>query len=474
MRAKLKGILAALIFLLFFFCGLGILYQIFSWKDTSGDYYSSINQMYSMKPDVVDVAFFGPSAYYSSLNPAVFWEGNGIASFNAAVSGQDRNASTYYLKELLKRQSPKVVVLSATYLYTDVYAVEGNLLRNTLSLRESLNSIRLIRDLSSKNAATRGELGWKDFVLRWPIVHGRYREIKEADFVPVQEYEDCLGFIYDERCCEMEYFIPSSFDVTEATPISSDNKLWLEELKALGDKEGFEVIVVSVPTELTKENRACLNGCFQYLDEVGIRWLDLNFHLEEMDFEVAYDMADPTHANTRGAEKISRYLSDYLLQTFSLPDRRNDEKYDRYERCLTTYRHKALETDVLPYADDEGLAWVIANQEGLVAAINLHPESEPNPAFQNLLLNAGVSAQAISAGGTWILKDGAVACTPSSKPIGYQVNAREYLHVSPTEAPGHDTVAVGKVTCVIPANQGCCVVTYDTVLEKLIDVREIK
>ena len=52
----------------------------------------------------------------------------------------------------------------------------------------------------------------------------------------------------------MEYFIPSSFDVTEATPISSDNKLWLEELKALGDKEGFEVIVVSVPTELTKEN----------------------------------------------------------------------------------------------------------------------------------------------------------------------------------------------------------------------------
>ena len=70
-RYKLLSIIA---FLILFFCGLSLLYRVFSWKDTSGDYFSSVNQFYSMNHNVVDVAFFGPSTTYSSINPAVLLE----------------------------------------------------------------------------------------------------------------------------------------------------------------------------------------------------------------------------------------------------------------------------------------------------------------------------------------------------------------------------------------------------------------
>ena len=473
MNSKIKKFFSAAVFLLVFLLGLSLLYRIFSWKDTSGDYYSSTSQLYSMKKNTVDVAFFGPSAYYASLNPAVFWESRGIASFNAAVSGQDRNASTYYVRELLKTQSPKVVVVSATYLYTDYYAVQGNLLRNTLSLKESKNSFDLIRDLVSKNKDVSGTNGIKDYLLRWPIVHSRYREIKKEDFTGVKENEDCLGYVYDYTANVLEAFGPDSFDTAQLTPISDGTRQWLEELKALGDREGFEVIVVSVPTDLGSGERACLNGCFSYMEEQGIRFLDMNFLLDEMDFQPYYDMADGTHANVNGATKISNYLSDYFDELYSLPDRREQSGYGRYDACLRNYHHKLYAADVLPYADDAQLSDLIGAKNGMIAAVNLRP-GETAQEFTALLQNAGATPEEISRGGTWILDDGVLVCRPGDKQYGYPVNASEYLYVTPSGAPGFDDVYVGKTICIAPSVEGSSVVTYDTVLDKIIDVRVLR
>ena len=302
-RYKLLSIIA---FLILFFCGLSLLYRVFSWKDTSGDYFSSVNQMYGLNKNTVDVAFFGPSTTYSGLNPAIFWENNGIAAFNAAVSGQDRNASTYYVKELLKYQSPKVIILSAMYFYVDYYAVEGNLLRNTLSLRESLNSVGVINELVKKNESVTGGNELKDFYLRWPIVHSRYRELKKQDFVPVREYENSLGYVYDLTIGGLEDLGADSTNVSENTPISDENRKWIDDLKKLSDEKGVQILVVSTPTVLSATQRACLNGCYEYLEKLGVPYLDLNFCMNEMDFNPNTDMTDLIHANMFGAKKDQR------------------------------------------------------------------------------------------------------------------------------------------------------------------------
>lgn len=473
MISRMKKILSASMFLLLFFFGLWLLYQVFSWKDTTGDYFSSVNQMYSMKKNTVDVAFFGPSAYYSSLNPAVFWESNGIASFNAAVSGQDRNAAVYFIKELLKTQSPKVVLVSATSLYTDSYAVPGNLMRNTLSLRESLNSVLLIRELCAKNKEARGENTYLDYVLRWPIVHGRYRELKRGDFVPVNGYENCLGFSYGSEYGIVEAFDDASLDFETSEPISSPNVQWMDELLALGEKNGFQVIVVSVPTVLSEAERACLNGCFRYFDEKGIAYVDLNARLDDMDFDPATDMTDFNHANTYGADKISLWLSDYLAAEYTLPDRRGQKGYERYDECLETYRHNILATDQIPYWDSADLAEAVSSRSGLITAVTLRPNAQPAEEFTGLLQSVGVTPQELERGGTWILKDGALVCRPGSQTYGYPVNESEYLYVTASQAEGFDSVSVGKHTFLTPADEGCYVLTYDVILDKVIDVREI-
>ena len=474
MNSKLKKFLSAGAFLLFFLCGLILLYHIFSWKDTSGDYFSSVNQMYSMKKNTVDVSFFGPSSYYTALNLAVFWEDCGIASFNAAVSGQDRNASTYFIKEMLKSQSPKIVMVSATYLIVDHYAVQGNLLRNTLSLRGSLNAIELVRELVPENGETSGDNGVKDYLLRWPILHSRYRELKREDFVSVRSNDNCLGYVYGDTANVIEQFGPDSFDRSAVTPISDDVRQWIDELASLGEQEGFQLLVVSVPMELGAQERASLNGCYAYLDEKGIPFLDMNYLLDEMDFQPSHDMTDGNHANTDGAIKISRYLAEYLSETFSLPDRREQRGYERYDACLRNYHHRLFVKNVLPYADSMRLSDYIDGTEGLIAAINLKPGiPESASAFAQLLLDDGVPGEELSRGGTWIVADGTVVCRPQPKQYGYAVNESEYLYVTPSGTPGFDSISVGKTDYFTPFVEGCCVITYDTVLEKIIDVRKL-
>ena len=92
-KTTIKRIFQGLIFLLLFGVGLLGIYNVFKWKDTAGDYNSSMEQMYNLPDNIVDMAFFGPSVMYSGINPAILWKELGVASFNAAISGQDREAA---------------------------------------------------------------------------------------------------------------------------------------------------------------------------------------------------------------------------------------------------------------------------------------------------------------------------------------------------------------------------------------------
>ncbi|MBP5281154.1 MAG: hypothetical protein J6Z22_01500 [Lachnospiraceae bacterium] len=473
MKTLAKKTISIILFLILFAIGLVLLYKVFSWKDTSGDYFSSADQAYSLNDHIVDLAFFGPSVTYASYNPAIFWEQRGIASFNAAVSGQDRNASTYYVKEFLKNQSPKVVVLSSTYFYTDTYAVQGNLYRNALSLNPSINSIKLIRNIVPKASLPTKQNLW-NYYLRWPILHSRYRELKRGDFLPVKEYEYSMGYIYDYGSWSQESFGPSATDQNESMPVNSQIMSWIGELKALGEQNGFEILVVAAPSDLSAGERACLNGCFEYLDSIGIAYLDMNQVLNEMDFLPAEDMVDSIHANVNGATKISSYLCDYVAERFSLPDRRSEKGYEIYEQSLSVYQHHALEKAILPYLDSVGFAQLLAENESLIYSVTLHQEGEMAQEITDLLAEAGVAQSDMINGGTWILRGKTVLCSPKAKPYGHQVNKSEFFYVTPDPLrKGADTVSFGKSDLITAQNTDCCIVTYDMVLDRVIDVREI-
>ena len=471
----IKRILVIIVFLLLLSAFLIGTYKVLNWKDTTGDYFSSTKQMYELSDNTVDVAFFGPSVFYNGINPAILWEEDGIASFNASVAGQDRNASYYFVKEFIKKQSPKVVVLSATYFFHDHYDLEGNLYRNTISLNQSQNYVDLVNDIVPPNEKSANNK-LTDYYLRWPIIHGRYKELKKYDFYDTNEYKDTLGFSFTPDRWSDGVFEEDSLNSEYVLEISEQNRAWVDEMKKLADENGFELLVVATPKVYDITSRGKLNGCYAYLDTLGIKHVDINNVLDEIDFVESEDMCDASHPNAYGAEKISKYLSAYLKDNYALADRRGNAGYEIYDRSVTKYNHNVLMYKAESLSADELLS-LGDKYTGLVYTVTYHKDDERDEsAVYNYLLKCNVSEEALNAGGTWIIKNNTVLKSPQEKTYGVKVSKADYLYVLPTanNESYFDTVYVGDEQYVDFSNNVCCILIYDTLLERVTVVKDVR
>ena len=128
---KIKNAAKIIVFCILFLFFLNRIYDIFSWKDTAGDYTSSMEVFYDLEDNIVDVLFLGSSHVYCSIIPAILWEDYGMASFNMAISGQDLAGSYYNFKEALKTQDLKVVCVDLsmdtilTVIFTEILCPEN-------------------------------------------------------------------------------------------------------------------------------------------------------------------------------------------------------------------------------------------------------------------------------------------------------------------------------------------------------------
>lgn len=74
---------------------------------------------------------------YCSIMPHLIWEDYGISAFDMAISGQDREATYFYIVELLKTQSPEVICVDLGGMMYEGYGIEANQYRNMLSMNLS-------------------------------------------------------------------------------------------------------------------------------------------------------------------------------------------------------------------------------------------------------------------------------------------------------------------------------------------------
>ena len=76
-----------------------------------------MESFWNLPNDTNDVLFFGTSHMVSGISPMEIYEKNGIVSYNLGTSCQPIQGTYYLLKEALKYQSPKVIVLDVSNLF---------------------------------------------------------------------------------------------------------------------------------------------------------------------------------------------------------------------------------------------------------------------------------------------------------------------------------------------------------------------
>ena len=72
---------------------------------------------YKMERNTVDVLFFGSSHAVSSFSPQILYDRYGITSYNLGCEQQNLITYYYLLKEALRFQKPKAIVLDCYILF---------------------------------------------------------------------------------------------------------------------------------------------------------------------------------------------------------------------------------------------------------------------------------------------------------------------------------------------------------------------
>lgn len=272
-------------------------------------YGSDVLNFYEQENNSIDLLVLGSSHAYSSFNPYLIEEKTNLKAYNFSTQQQPLWITYYYLKEALKYQNPKYVVLEvhmAVALGNDYAEEQVN--RDAIDkMRMSFNKIDVIRNSVEKD----DRLSYYFNIIKY---HSRYKELNGIDVKTVLfNYTlDNKGYIALKN--EEEYFFDKNgIEYTdEIGEISDKNELYLKKIIQLCNKEDIELILVKTPVIYDSFAYGKLNYIKKIANEYDVEFIDYLENIDDLNLDYNNDFYDSGHLNGNGSNKFSLNFIDYL------------------------------------------------------------------------------------------------------------------------------------------------------------------
>lgn len=289
--------------------------------------------LYFQPKNSVDVLVLGTSAAYAAVNTNVLWQEQGIAAYNLCSAEQPFYISYYYLKEALKTQSPKLILLDAKpAIYRRDYAAGGRVALSTSGILSPLNRLAAI------NASVPKEEFW-DYALALPKLHTNYRKLTAKDFVfpPDNGGRTSAWKGYIEMDVVKQHQPPLPVWVDTKRPLNPRQEEYARKIFTLASEKGIPVLLIGFPNPDYAHDHMFYNTLWSIAAEYGIGGINYNARENRFGLRYASDFADWQHLNVSGSVKLSKKLCEDLAAQFSLPDHRGDGAYASYDVCAARW-----------------------------------------------------------------------------------------------------------------------------------------
>lgn len=339
--------------------------KIFSYKyddlrvDNVHNYYN-FSALYEIPDNSLDVAYVGTSTFYCGISPLDIWNDVGITGEVFSTPRATINTVYYYIQEILKTQSPKVVVLDAATLITEDLSNESRIKAFT-GMKHSLLKLKGIMNTGSKDRIFLQKLEIYSEIF---ALHDRWSSLKSLDF---NDYKKQKAYLKGYGYTEHSQSVPSlkdTFrirtdknspgyinDIYDFEDIPSANVIHFENIINICKKNNIEILLIKIPNfNWTATHHNKINALAETYD---IPFIDFNVILDEIDFDekLSFWDYDPYmqngHLNYTGAKVISEYLGSYLFQSYSFVDRVNNIQCEwkiDYMKFLDSQKEQLLHT----------------------------------------------------------------------------------------------------------------------------------
>lgn len=341
---KIIKIIRASTFILICILWIGVLSEIMKTKlmDGFSDVTRKVHGFYAEEENSLDFIFLGSSRVYSAVNPAVLWDKYGITSYDFCCNEQSYSITYFYLKEALKKQKPKAVVVDVSFGVAMTETREPMRHLNFAFLRPSLNKIEAV----NANAE-----GMEKFEYLFPIRkwHSSWYNLQEENFEYSFWYDNnpYKGFSYLESVetvslptYDYPYNMEENVKLYYTEPLA-ENLEWVNKMIDYTRQQGVDLILITVPDGSAPEGQGYYNGIFRHVkDEEGV--ICKNYNLE---------MSGMHHLTAELAEAFTEKLGEDLSKWYEINDKRGNPKYQQWEETVQVYEAEMEAIDIRRQTD---------------------------------------------------------------------------------------------------------------------------
>ncbi len=307
---KWKKVISAVVFLVITYVVLFVVGFVMTPKnplDRASYRTTDIRGITVEEANTLDVVNIGHSGVMYGIIPMEMYEEYGIASYNLAETSQSPREAYDILNEVLKTQTPKVVVLNVDQFFYD----------------KAENRLRFAFQWTLGRA--------------FPIfgAHANWRRVLKGDEC-CRSINKNYNFSDDIKPCDGNKRMDKTDDVYKMRKSSVKN---LEKIVRLCDEKGIKLVLVEIPSTIYW-SYSRHNAIEKFVKEHNdIPFIDMNLIDVGVDWSVdTKDAGD--HMNFSGATKVSDYLGQYLVDNYSVGNHRGEEKYAAWENDLKAFRDK--------------------------------------------------------------------------------------------------------------------------------------
>ena len=304
-------ILKIVIFLLILFYIIVRVTPFYSHMDREDYNYLGFKEM-KENPDVL---IFGSSLANCSVNPTMMYENYGITAYNLSARGQKPITTNYVIEESIKIHQPKVIVVVLDYMNDVSGSVTLN--QNILTTRKvgnnDINKLLFLHQNFHNHYMEYVKYFFPVFQFHSDLIKGEM-DLAEDISGNYPKYLFRKGFVKQDDIVAVDMIEKSK----EQKQLSSEYVLEIRNLINQCREKQIEIVFVALPNT---DNGVYLESFAQNFSDCNI--IDYYDLFDSIGLDYDTDYYDDFHLNNNGAQKVSHYLSQYLLQKFELVDHRD-------------------------------------------------------------------------------------------------------------------------------------------------------
>ena len=424
-----------------------------------------VEGFYAEEKNSLDFVFVGSSQMFTSVVPAVLWEEYGITSYDFGANEQPMYLSYYYIKEAIKYQDPKAIVLEVSYCNAPEYTHEGVHHINLDDLRMGKTKLEAIFDIIPA-----GE--------RWPYIfelakyHDTWTTLDQhsLEYITANKHNPYKGYTPSlDGFADGGTFNEEIAKVTEKSELAELSVTYMEKIIALCKEENVDLVFLKTPNDHI-QNQPDYNAVGDIAERHNIPYLDLN-----------KEMKGQLHNHVFHAETITKRIGQWLTELYEVEDKRENPEFSGWHEDADyyyRYAHQLRLNDIEFF--EEYVAELVGKDYVVCFAVNQDAGAYLSEEAVSLMQKLGCQWDVSAAGGNSylaVVENGVIhAETGSEEIVAYENRIHEHrfsVISQGAQAGCNASIQVDGIEYA-PNEKGFNVVVYDPKLDMILSSKSFE